>query len=81
MLYTQITLNYILEKVKRKVRVTGECIMLRQVSSPEQFLAKKFIESPYFNTTRPVFGFYDEKYSITDSLSQEQGKTLKKPKT
>lgn len=70
-LHIQITLNYVLEKVRGRVRVTGECITLRQVSSPEQFPAKKFIASPYFNTTRPVFGFCTEKYMITDSLLQE----------
>jgi len=76
----QITLNYVLEKVRGRVRATGECVTLRHVSSPEQFLAKKFTASPYFNTTRPVFVFYTEKYIITDSMLQTQGKRLKKPK-
>lgn len=65
-LYTQFILNYILENVRGGVRVTGECITLRQVSSPEQFLAKKFRASPYFNATRTVFAFCTEKYMITD---------------
>lgn len=60
------------------MRVIGECITLRQVSSPEQFLAKKFIASSYFNTARPAFILYTEKNIVTDSLLQEQGKTLKK---
>lgn len=70
-LYTQITLNDVLEKVRGRVTVTGECITLRQVSSPEQFLGKKFIASPYFNTSRPVFVFYTEKYMTTESLLQK----------
>lgn len=69
-LYTQFTLNYDLDKVRETVKATGECMPLRQVSSPEQTLAKKFIAPSYLNTTRPVCGLFyqkihDHRFTIT----------------
>lgn len=40
-LYCQITLSYF-RKGEGKVGVTGESIILRQISCPEQFLGKAF---------------------------------------
>lgn len=56
--YTQFTLSYVSEKLRERVRVTGECVTLRQVSSPEQSPTKKFIAQSYFNTNRPVCGLF-----------------------
>lgn len=69
-IYTQFTLDYVPEKMRERVRVTGDCIALRQVSSPEQSPTKTFIAPSYFNTNRPVYGLFywkihDHRFTIT----------------
>lgn len=64
-LYTQFTINHVLEKLRERVGVTGKYMTLRQDSSPEQSLAKKFIAPSYFNTNRQGVCYFTEIHENT----------------